>query len=91
MSKIHIFGVKLRQVAQLLSVADENIDDSIQPLSNAHGSDIDQKQSSGSGKQGPRAQRFPIPATSTNGFLEEPGCWIGRYKLVSILGEGGMG
>ena len=94
MSKIRIFGVKLRQVAQLLSVADEHIDGSkptLQPPSDAHGSDTGQKLSSGSRKKDPQAQRFPITAPTSDVSLEQPVSWIGRYKLLSILGEGGMG
>jgi len=32
-----------------------------------------------------------LPTDSMGAFLEEPGGQIDRYKLLSILGEGGMG
>ncbi|MFC1603944.1 protein kinase [Planctomycetota bacterium] len=92
MSKIRIFGVKFKQVAQLLSVAEEQIDHSNpteQHSSNGGKSVSDHKLNSE--KQDTQTQGFPLPVTSTDISLEKPGSWIGRYKLLSMLGEGGMG
>jgi serine/threonine protein kinase/Flp pilus assembly protein TadD/WD40 repeat protein len=94
MSKIRIFGVKLRQVALLLSVADEQVDASHptqQSLSDAHDSDPGQEGSFRTGKDAPQAKEVSIPITLPDRSLEQPGSWIGRYKLLSLLGEGGMG
>jgi serine/threonine protein kinase/Tol biopolymer transport system component/Flp pilus assembly protein TadD len=37
------------------------------------------------------AEPQAAPTASLNVFMEKPGGQIGRYKLLSILGEGGMG
>ncbi|MFC1794660.1 tetratricopeptide repeat protein [Planctomycetota bacterium] len=47
---------------------------------------VPEEQSSSSGAE-PQA----APTASLNVFMEKPGGKIGRYKLLSILGEGGMG
>jgi len=35
--------------------------------------------------------RIPEATTSLSSIIEQPGGWIGEYKLLSVLGEGGMG
>ena len=39
----------------------------------------------------PEAEEDSSTAVTKDGILEQPGGQIGRYKLLSILGEGGMG
>ncbi|UCC98475.1 MAG: tetratricopeptide repeat protein [Phycisphaerales bacterium] len=39
----------------------------------------------------PEGQEDPAKAATVDGVLERPGGQIGRYKLLSVLGEGGMG
>ena len=79
-------------MAELLSIADEQVEgsQSVQrPVSDVHNSDSGQELSSG--KQDSKLHKIPISAPVTDRLLEQPGSWIGRYKLLSLLGEGGMG
>jgi len=39
----------------------------------------------------PEAEEDSSTAVTKDGILEQPGGQIGRYKLLNILGEGGMG
>ena len=41
--------------------------------------------------QNPGADQQDQPTIPAQMLLEQPGAQIGRYKLLSILGEGGMG
>ncbi|MHC4582186.1 MAG: serine/threonine protein kinase, partial [Planctomycetota bacterium] len=43
------------------------------------------------GLEGTGSKEEPWPTASSDFFTETPGSWVGRYKLISVLGEGGMG
>ncbi|HUU17305.1 MAG TPA: LamG-like jellyroll fold domain-containing protein [Sedimentisphaerales bacterium] len=49
---------------------------------------IESKEQSGRSDGTPGSDNLPCSGTP---LLEQPGTWIGRYKLLNILGEGGMG
>jgi len=94
MRKIRIFGVELKQVAQLLSLADENAEDSFsagQEPSDARKSNSNHSSGPGSQDQDRRVRGFSLFEASKDSLLEKAGSFIDQYKLISILGEGGMG
>jgi serine/threonine protein kinase len=75
MSKKSVFDLDPKQLNQLLSIGKEEVE----PVT-------EEEQSSSSSVE-PQA----APTASLNVFMEKPGGQIGRYKLLSVLGEGGMG
>ena len=77
-----IFGVDPEQLNELLSLGDDDSEDSAaqdEPSSSAHH------------RPSKKESEPPKSKATVDVFIEQPGSWIGPYKLRSVLGEGGMG
>ena len=82
MAKKRLFGLDPKKLDKILSIGTEGPD----------GSNIEDRKSFTTGED-TSAKRIdpPSPTASLDIFAEKPGSQIGRYKLLSVLGEGGMG
>ncbi|MHC4539163.1 MAG: protein kinase domain-containing protein, partial [Planctomycetota bacterium] len=72
-----VFGVEPEQLGELLSVGEDDLNDSA--------AEDGKSASDGHPAEGSE------PASGAGVFMEQPGSWIGPYKLLKVLGEGGMG
>jgi serine/threonine protein kinase/Tfp pilus assembly protein PilF len=59
-----VFGIEPEQLSELLSLGEDEPENSV----------VQEKSS-----------------VALDAFVEQPGGWVGSYKLLSVLGEGGMG
>ncbi|MFC1634411.1 tetratricopeptide repeat protein [Planctomycetota bacterium] len=82
MAKKPIFGLDPEKLDRLLSIGTDDIDES----------DPENKKLPSAGNvASTQKSDAPSPATSLDRFIEQPGSRIGHYRLLSVLGEGGMG
>jgi len=81
MAKKRIFGLDPKKVDKILSIGTEDAD----------GTDIEDNKSHTEEDTPAKKSDAPNATASLGMFIEQPGGQIGRYKLLSILGEGGMG
>jgi WD40 repeat protein len=90
MEEESIFGLHPEQLDRLLSLGTDNKPADIDKQeTDAHRSDAEPKfsDSIGSGEKNQSSEA----TASLSAIVEQPGGWINHYKLLSALGEGGMG
>ena len=82
MDKRSIFGLEPDQLDELLSAITGDFD----------GTEPEKAKSSSQDDANPsKKSQLPVITASLHGSIEQPGSQIGRYKLLHVLGEGGMG
>jgi serine/threonine protein kinase/Tfp pilus assembly protein PilF len=82
MDKRSIFGLEPDQLDELLSAITGDFD----------GAEPEKVKSSSQDYTNPsKKSQLPGITASLHGSIEQPGSQIGRYKLLHVLGEGGMG
>ena len=82
MAKKRLFGLDPKKLDKILSIGTEDPD----------GSNIEDKKSFTAGEDtSTKRNDASSPTASLEIFAEKPGSQIGRYKLLNVLGEGGMG
>jgi len=82
MGETSIFGLDPDQLDELLSIGTDDINEA--DTKNQKSPPVDNVASV-------QKSDVPSPKGSFSVFVEQAGNWIGRYKLLSVLGEGGMG
>ena len=77
-----VFGIEPEQLNELLSLGEDELDGSAAQ---------NEPSPSSSNRPSDEKSRSPESASAMDAFVEQPGSWVGPYKLLSVLGEGGMG
>ena len=77
-----VFGVEPEQLSELLSAGEDDFSSS---------SAQDEQSVSPRNHPSDEKSKPPEPGSAIDAFIEKPGSWVGPYKLLRVLGEGGMG